>query len=328
MKVKSVIIVLMLLLTSTVVIGQKTSPHFNPNFYEDYTINESYKPETDLFVLQNTDTLANIQFLVFDFNNKIVGLFNRNLEMLDTLTITEEDKAIFLSTDPMWMKYPGTSPYSYCGNNPVNRTDPTGMIWKDADGNKVEDHSKIKVYIFYDPKSFGGQSEQMYKDAEAQYGKGSVAMSDVTTAAEFNQDWGDMASTDIKEVNLNYHGSSRTINLDYTTNQYLTSTGNEQTPLGNPAMNIEDLAKPKGNVTNAQLNINSCHANGNPTENELNVAQAFIYTTNFKTVRATDDAVGYFNLFGPNRPHPKDSKFDWQYLTKHRYDLYLPVRKK
>jgi hypothetical protein len=88
------------------------------------------------------------------------------------------------------------------------------MEWLDTDGNKITDHSNIKVYIFYDPKSFGSQSEQMYKDAEAKYGTGSVAMSNVTKEPDFIQDWGDMASSDIREVNLNYHGNNQTVMLN------------------------------------------------------------------------------------------------------------------
>ena len=126
MKVKSVIITLMLLLASAEVIGQKTSPHFNPNFYEDYAIKASSESDTDLFVLQNTDTLANIQFLVFDFDKKIVGLFDKKLELLDTLTIVEKDIAMFISTDPHYNNYLSTSPYAYCGNNPLRYTDPDG----------------------------------------------------------------------------------------------------------------------------------------------------------------------------------------------------------
>ena len=35
----------------------------------------------------------------------------------------------FTRPDPMAEKYSGTSPYAYCGNNPVNRVDPTGTDW-------------------------------------------------------------------------------------------------------------------------------------------------------------------------------------------------------
>ena len=33
----------------------------------------------------------------------------------------------FLSIDPLWEKYLAWSPYHYCGNNPVNAKDPSGM---------------------------------------------------------------------------------------------------------------------------------------------------------------------------------------------------------
>ena len=34
---------------------------------------------------------------------------------------------IYLSTDPMWYKYPHLSPYAYCADNPVMLVDPDGM---------------------------------------------------------------------------------------------------------------------------------------------------------------------------------------------------------
>ena len=36
------------------------------------------------------------------------------------------DLSIWLSVDPMSDKYPSTSPYTYCGNNPVKLVDPNG----------------------------------------------------------------------------------------------------------------------------------------------------------------------------------------------------------
>ena len=42
----------------------------------------------------------------------------------------------FTTTDPLAEKYYPTSPYVYCGGNPINRIDPTGADWyKDSDGN-------------------------------------------------------------------------------------------------------------------------------------------------------------------------------------------------
>ncbi len=40
--------------------------------------------------------------------------------------------SIWLSVDPMSDKYPGVSPYAYCGNNPGRLVDPDGReIWID-----------------------------------------------------------------------------------------------------------------------------------------------------------------------------------------------------
>ena len=50
------------------------------------------------------------------------------------------DLSIWLSVDPMSDKYPSTSPYTYCGNNPVKLVDPNGReIWiVGEDGNKYQ----------------------------------------------------------------------------------------------------------------------------------------------------------------------------------------------
>ena len=51
--------------------------------------------------------------------------------------------SIWLSVDPMADKYPGLSPYAYCGDNPVKYIDPNGeekLIWLDR---KNKDNEKI-----------------------------------------------------------------------------------------------------------------------------------------------------------------------------------------
>ena len=225
---------------------------------------------------------------------------------------------LFLSVDPMADKYPSISPYAYCAWNPVKLVDPDGMTWKDIDGNVITDHSKIKVYIFYDPKSFESQSFQMYNDAIEKYGEGSVALSDVTTERDFVQDWHDMGGNDIQEVNLNYHGSNQAIHLNYETDDYITSTGDGKTnKSGADGLDINQLPSVVGNINNAQLNINSCHSNKKDEYlrgSKQTLMEAFFNRFKFKRVRGTSHGVSYT---GSGSPRP--GKNIWKYTTSWEY---------
>ena len=48
----------------------------------------------------------------------------------------------FTTPDPLSERYYSTSPYAYCENDPVNRIDPSGMIWDD-----VKDAERLKKSI-------------------------------------------------------------------------------------------------------------------------------------------------------------------------------------
>ena len=228
--------------------------------------------------------------------------------------------SLFISVDPMADKYPSLSPYAYCAWNPVKLVDPDGEEWKDKDGNIIVDHSKIKVYIFYDPKDFKEQSLQMYNEAIEKYGPGSAALSDVTTEKEFAQDWHDMAGNDIREVNLNYHGTNQAIHLDYRTEEYITSTGDGKTnKTGRRGLDIKQLPSIKGNIKNAQLNINSCRSNKRDEYlrgTMQTIMEAFHSNFGFRWVRGTSHGVTYDWLTGHPRPGHNGMNFHltWEFM--------------
>lgn len=244
------------------------------------------------------------------------------------------DLSIWLSVDPRAAKYPSLSPYAYCANNPVKLVDPNGEEWTDIDGKIILDHSKIKVYIFYDPNSFKSQSEQMYNDAVKLYGKDAVALSNVTTEKDFAQDWKNMLGTNIREVNLNYHGNNQTLMLNSSKGEYITSTGDGKTNVsGTQALNVQDLPKPSGNISNAQLNINSCKSNNSsqfPLKGtKQTLMHAFRNTFDFYKVRGTSDGVSYDKT--TMQPFPGHSywRSNWDYLERSEKssNVLLPTRK-
>ena len=48
--------------------------------------------------------------------------------------------SIWLSVDPMADKYPSTSPYTYCGDNPVRLVDQDGRQWEQDDDKVIADN--------------------------------------------------------------------------------------------------------------------------------------------------------------------------------------------
>ena len=208
----------------------------------------------------------------------------------------------------------------------MNLIDPDGREWKDINGNLINDHAQIKVYIFYDKDAFAKQSYAMYWEAERIYGKGCVALSDAMTTKTFIEDWKNMASSNIAEVNLNYHGNNQTIFLDASNGLYLTATGNGFTntqPQSRrvEAENIQDLPNPIGDISHAQLNINSCKSNSINQKPLLGsgktLMKVFSESFNFQAVRGTSVGVSYDRL--DLSPHPQyfasEGWFkNWEYI--------------
>lgn len=229
--------------------------------------------------------------------------------------------------DPLSEKYYSVSPYSWCAQNPMRKIDSNGMDWEDINGNPIKNHKIINVYIFYDPNYFDSQSRKMYKDAEKQYGKGHVAMSKVTTETEFIQDWHDMSSQHIREVDLNYHGNNQTLMLNSQDGEYITATGDGKScSSGTSATNVQDLPSPMGNISKAQLNINSCHSNN--TEMPLKGSgKTLMYTFyekfNFKRIRGTSAGVSY-NWF-TKQPEPQWFYQKWDYLPVIKKTVKEPI---
>ena len=237
-------------------------------------------------------------------------------------------QAIWLSPDPLLDKYPYISPYAYCNWNPVKNIDPDGREWKDMDGNIIKDHSNIKAYIFYNKKDFNRQTNKMYSDLENTYGKGTVALSDVCTKEEFQQDWQNMASQEIREVNINHHGSNQAIHLNWQKEEYITSTGTGKTKSGIEATNVSDLGTPMGNISNARLNLNTCHSNstGSWLSNKISTSRGLMGTKetlmqsfwnhfNFNSIRGTAAGVSYNRR--TLQPEPQFFFQSWTYFYKH-----------
>jgi len=71
----------------------------------------------------------------------------------------------FTTSDPLAELHPDESPYQYCGNNPVNRVDPTGMEWYWNDDGKdpvwFDGDEDIEGYESHDDNVYkqSGESE-------------------------------------------------------------------------------------------------------------------------------------------------------------------------
>ena len=68
-------------------------------------------------------------------------------------------ESIWLSTDPLAEVNPNQSPYNFCSNNPISRTDPTGMLDDDIYVNTTTQQvSVIKTNDNYDRVIVNGKN--------------------------------------------------------------------------------------------------------------------------------------------------------------------------
>ena len=78
----------------------------------------------------------------FDMNKGLATLYDAGGKILRQDSISKNTKAMFTTIDPHAESYYHLSPYSYCGGNPVNRIDPTGMDWYQ--------NNQTSYYTWYD----------------------------------------------------------------------------------------------------------------------------------------------------------------------------------
>ncbi|OYQ50638.1 hypothetical protein CHU92_00035 [Flavobacterium cyanobacteriorum] len=179
--------------------------------------------------------------------------------------------------------------------------------WVDKDGKNIEDDDlkSIQVYIFYDSE-FYEQAMIQYDDAVKKYGQGAVALSNTGTTQGFAEDWAKMNGAP-KEVIIMTHGKNQSINVNSETNAQFTSTGDGKTNIsGSDAMNVQDLAQPKADLSGTRLNMYTCHsadrvkeAHGDqgPLRGTMQpIADAFKTNFGFKQVKGTNGSVNYHSL--------------------------------
>ena len=70
------------------------------------------------------------------------------------------DLSLWLSVDPMSDKYPGVSPYVYCGNNPVVLKDPDGRDYEVVVDNNSEHPSITIRAVYYTSKEYAEKLQE------------------------------------------------------------------------------------------------------------------------------------------------------------------------
>ena len=82
--------------------------------------------DAELLRIVSADSTSDIRTMVFDYENGIVKLLDKNDSMVDIMAIRENSTLRFIVVDPHAQNYPGMSPYNFVGNMPIRAVDPDG----------------------------------------------------------------------------------------------------------------------------------------------------------------------------------------------------------
>ena len=119
------IITMIILLMCTWIKASAQSPYAmfgdNSNMLEAKS-----EPVKSIYRVQIKTDNENRYFADFDFEKGIATLSDMAGNIVLQDSISENAKAMFTTIDPLCEKYYHLSPYSYCGENPVNAIDPDG----------------------------------------------------------------------------------------------------------------------------------------------------------------------------------------------------------
>lgn len=320
--------------------------------HSDHLGSSSYITDTDGEVSQHVEYVPFGEVFIEELSSsaKLNTPFLFNGKELDEETglyyygarYYEPRTSLWLSTDPLELKYPNVSTYGYCVNNPVKFIDIDGNEWTDNQNKAIDNSSNIKVFIFY-VNDFKEQALTQYDEAIKQYGSNSVAMSNTGTTSGFANDWKNMAGNDIQKILIMTHGKNQSIRVDNNDGNgvhQFTSTGNGKTNLtGSDAYDVSNLGTPKGKITNATLYMYSCHsadkqaeAHGSGDHRQgaligtmLPIAHRFAQKFDFSKVVGTQGAVNYNSFFTNGtlpfssnymKPYPEDGK--WINIVKRK----------
>ncbi len=136
---KIVSVIILLMSSCKIIFAQSPYAMFGDNSKMLYANSE---PILSVFRVDIQTMNEVIYFADFDLNKGIATIMDKEGNIILQDSISENAKAMFTSPDPHAENYYHVSPYIYCGGNPVNRTDPTGMDWYQ--------NNQTSYYTWYD----------------------------------------------------------------------------------------------------------------------------------------------------------------------------------